>query len=336
MTTNYDIAAIGAALVDTELLVTEQDLTNLQLEKGLMTLSDAVQQQKNLDRLREHTDTAKRACGGSAANSMIAASLLGSTTYLTCQVAKDTDGDFFLSDLNKAGVTYNQKNQSREGVTGTCLVLITPDAERTMNTCLAISETISADNIEEEAVANANWVYIEGYLATSETGKEAARKIVEIANQNNTKVALSLSDPGIVQYFGDAMRYIAEPGLDLIFANEEEAKTFTATDSFEAAAEEITKYCTEYAITLGANGALVGNADQEWKVAGQDVKAIDTNGAGDAFAGAYLAAINQGASREDAAEFACKTAAVVVSQMGPRLNAQQAQKIAKEANFNAP
>ena len=131
MNTSYDIAAIGAALVDTELLVTEQDLNNLQLEKGLMTLSDAAQQQKNLDTLREHIDTAKRACGGSAANSMIAASLLGCKTHLTCQVAKDIDGNFFLSDLNKAGVTYNQKNQSRDGVTGTCLVLITPDAERT-------------------------------------------------------------------------------------------------------------------------------------------------------------------------------------------------------------
>ena len=327
MTNTYDIAAIGAALVDTEVLVTDQDLQDIQLEKGLMTLSDAAQQQKNLDHLREHIDTAKRACGGSAANSMIAVSLLGGSSHLTCQVANDHDGEFFLSDLSAAGVAYNKNNQSREGVTGTCLVLITPDAERTMNTCLGISETLSVDNIDVEAIAQASWVYIEGYLATSETGKEAARKIVELAKEHDTKVAFSLSDPGIVQYFGDAMRYIAEPGVDLIFANEDEAKTFTATTDFESAAEAITNYCSEYAITLGADGAVAGNSESQWKVAGEAVKAVDTNGAGDAFAGAYLAAISKGSSPEEAAAFACKTAAVVVSQMGPRLSRSDAEKL---------
>lgn len=320
MTKKYDVAAIGAALVDTEVLVTDQDLKDVQLEKGLMTLSDATQQQKNLNHLREHIDTAKRASGGSAANSMIALSLLGGASHLTCQVANDTDGDFFLADLTSAGVDYNQNNQSREGITGTCLVLVTPDAERTMNTALGISEFLSVDNIDEQAIADATWVYVEGYLATSETGKAAARRIVEIAKAKCTKVALSLSDPGIVQFFGEVLHYIAEPGIDLIFANEDEAKTFTGTEDFESAADAITKHCSEYAITLGADGAVVGDADSQWKVSGETVKAVDTNGAGDAFAGAYLAAICKGKSAESAAAFACKAAAIVVGQMGPRLS----------------
>lgn len=327
MTKKYNVAAIGAALVDTEVLVTDQDLEDINLEKGLMTLSDAAQQQKNLAHLREHIDTAKRACGGSAANSMIAVSLLGGSSHLTCQVAKDQDGDFFLSDLSNAGVAYNQNHQSREGITGTCLVMITPDAERTMNTCLAISEFLSIDNIEDETIEQSEWVYIEGYLATSETGKEAARAVVERAKQVGTKVAFSLSDPGIVEYFGDALRYIAEPGIDLIFANEDEAKTFTQTDGFESAAEAITNFCTDYAITLGAEGAVVGNENSQWKVASEAVNAIDTNGAGDAFAGAYLAAISKGDGAESAAEFACKAAGMVVSQMGPRLSQADAEKL---------
>jgi|TARA_B110000483_G_scaffold217811_1_gene270579 sugar/nucleoside kinase (ribokinase family) len=327
MTKKYNVAAIGAALVDTEVLVTDQNLKDINLEKGLMTLSDAAQQQKNLSFLREHIDTAKRACGGSAANSMIAVSLLGGTSHLTCQVANDKDGDFFLSDLTKAGVAYNRNHQSREGITGTCLVLITPDAERTMNTCLAISEFLSVDNIEDETIEQSEWVYIEGYLATSETGKEAARKIVERAKQVGTKVAFSLSDPGIVEYFGDALRYIAEPGVDLIFANEDEAKTFTKTEDFESAAEAITGFCAEYAITLSAEGAVVGNADSQWKVTSKPVKAIDTNGAGDAFAGAYLAAISKGEVAESAAAFACKAAGLVVSQIGPRLSQADAEKL---------
>ena len=327
MTNKYDVAAIGAALVDTEVLVTDQDLKDIQLEKGLMTLSDATQQQKNLAHLREHIDTAKRACGGSAANSMIAVSLLGGSSHLTCQVADDQDGDFFLSDLNAAGVAYNQSNQSREGITGTCLVLVTPDAERTMNTCLGISETLSVDNIDDDAIEQASWVYIEGYLATSATGKQAARHVVERAKQHGTKVAFSLSDPGIVQYFGDAIRYIAEPGVDLIFANGDEARTFTGTDNTSSAAEAITDFCSEYAITLGSDGALVGNANSQWKVAGDAVKAVDTNGAGDAFAGAYLAALSKGLSPETAGVFACKAAGIVVSQMGPRLNKADADKL---------
>lgn len=327
MTKKYDVAAIGAALVDTEVLVTDQDLKDIQLEKGLMTLSDATQQQKNLNHLREHIDTAKRASGGSAANSMIALSLLGGSGHLTCQVANDADGDFFLSDLAAAGVGYNQSNQSREGITGTCLVLVTPDAERTMNTALGISEFLSVDNIDEEAISSSDWVYVEGYLATSETGKEAARRVVERANKLGTKVAFSLSDPGIVQFFGEVLHYIAEPGIDLIFANEEEAKTFTGTQDFESAAEAITDFCSEYAITLGAEGALVGDAISQWKVSGEPVKAVDTNGAGDAFAGAYLAAISKGENPESAAAFACKTAAAVVSKMGPRLSKGDAENL---------
>ena len=325
----YDIAAIGAALVDTEVLVTDQDLNDIQLKKGLMTLSDAGQQQKNLNHLREHIDTAKRASGGSAANSMIAAALLGGSSHLTCQVANDKDGEFFLSDLTAAGVAYNTSHQSREGVTGTCLVLVTPDAERTMNTSLGISETLSIHNIDDGAIAEANWVYIEGYLATSESGKAAARKVVEKANEYGTKVALSLSDPGIVQFFGEVLRYIAEPGVDLIFANEDEAKTFTAAEDIEIAAEAMLAYCSNYAITLGAKGAIVGNTHNQWQVEGQAVKAVDTNGAGDAFAGAYLLAISKGVSPESAATFACKTAAAVVSQMGPRLSKADAEKLIK-------
>ena len=334
MPLQYDIAAIGAALVDTEVLVTDQDLADIQLQKGLMTLSDAAQQRKNLSHLREHIHSAKRACGGSAANSMIAASLLGAKSHLICQVANDNDGKFFLSDLSKAGVDYNHNHQSREGITGTCLVLITPDAERTMNTCLAISESLSTNNIDEETIANASWVYIEGYLATSETGKEAARRVVELSKQHGTRVAFSLSDPGIVQYFGEAMQYIAAPGVDLIFANEEEAKSFTNTDSIESAAQAITNSCNQYAITLGANGALVGDANSQSKIAGEAVKAIDTNGAGDAFAGAYLTAISQGQTREAAASFACKAAARVVSQMGPRLSKVDAEYLLVEKQIN--
>ena len=142
----YEIVGIGNALVDTEIRVTEEDLSHLKIDKGLMTLCDEQQQKLYLQYLREHIDQAHRASGGSAANSLIAASQLGSPAHMTCQVANDDDGDFFLSDLTSSGVDYNQTNQQISGTTGKCLVMITPDADRTMNTACLLYTSDAADD----------------------------------------------------------------------------------------------------------------------------------------------------------------------------------------------
>lgn len=321
--TKYDIYGIGAALVDTELQVDNSDLNSLGIDKGLMTLVDETRQNELVSALQDHLVHSKRASGGSAANSVIAASYFGSKGFYSCKVANDENGTFYLNDLSAAGVESQQGNGLAEGTTGKCLVLITPDAERSMNTFLGISESLSSDEIDTTALQNSKWAYIEGYLVTSETGKPAAENVRSIAQQNNTKVAVSLSDPFIAEHFRSGMMDIVGDNVDLIFCNEAEAQSFTQTDSIEQACEALKKYGQTFAITCGASGALVFDGTSLSKVDGTKCKAVDTNGAGDMFAGAFLHALCSHKSYVEAAQFANKAAAEVVSNYGPRLPAEQ-------------
>lgn len=315
----YQILGIGAALVDTELRVSDDDLTNLKIPKGLMTLCDENQQGRYIRYLREHIESAHRACGGSAANSMIAASQLGCNVHMTCRVADDEDGNFFLDDLVRAGVAYNTHAQKLAGTTGKCLVLVTPDAERTMNTSLAISAELGPENIHDEIFPDASYLFIEGYLATSETGKAAAIKMRGQAQKTNTKISMSLSDPGIVEFFKPQLKEMLGDKIDMIFCNEAEAIKWTGCEALDAAAEALKQDAKAFAITRGSQGALLFDGSDYTEVTTPKIKAVDTNGAGDMFAGTFLAALCLGKSFAEAGSLACKGAAMVVSQMGPRL-----------------
>ena len=329
----YDIYGIGAALVDTEIEVNDSDLASANVSKGVMTLVDEARQQELCETLSEHLVHSKRASGGSGANSIIAASYFGSQNFYSCKVASDENGEFYLNDLREAGVSYHNHNGQKNGTTGKCLVLITPDAERSMNTFLGISETLSESDIDEAALINSDWAYIEGYLVTSSTGKPAAEKVRQLAKENDVKVAVSLSDPFIAEHFGDGMSDIIGEGVELIFCNEAEAQSFTKTSNLADACEKLKSIASTYAITCGADGAIVFDGDSEFKVAGTPVKAVDTNGAGDMFAGAFLHAIGDGKSYREAAIFANKAASVVVSQFGPRLEAEQHNLILESSSL---
>ena len=322
--TQYHIYGIGAALVDTEIEVTDTDLAEMEVSKGVMTLVDEEQQNKMISHLEDHLTQSKRASGGSAANSIIAASYFGSKTFYSCRVANDDNGRFYLDDLTSAKVDFHSNNGADGGITGKCLVLITPDAERSMNTYLGISEHLNTADIDEEALKNSEFAYIEGYLVTSATGKPAAIKLRELAEEHNVKTAISLSDPAIAEFFRDGLlEMIGDKGVDLLFCNQAEAMTITQADSLEAACTALKKYAKTFAITLGSDGALVFDGNKEINIAPNQVKAVDTNGAGDMFAGAFLYAITHGKSYEEAGKLASKASSVVVSQFGPRLAPEQ-------------
>ena len=329
MASEHSIIGIGAALVDTEVRVLDSDIEHIGVEKGLMTLCDDQTQSAYIQRLQQHIDTAERACGGSAANSMMAAAQMGTTAFLTCQVADDTDGRFFLEELENGGVGYNRAGQFAAGTTGKCLVLVTPDAERTMNTCLGVSETLSPENIEVAALDSAEYIYIEGYLATSETGRAAAIALREAAQARNVKIAMSLSDPGIVAHFRTQLADILGSKIDLIFCNEAEAIAWTDAADINEAAETLKSSCHRYAITLGAKGALCWDGETLTEAAAPKVDAVDTNGAGDMFAGVALAAICQGYTLSDATKFGCIAASKVVTQFGPRLHNEDIAQLAE-------
>ncbi|MDZ7923473.1 MAG: adenosine kinase [Marinagarivorans sp.] len=324
---NYGIYGIGAALVDTEIEVNNHELSAINIEKGVMTLVDQARQQALIEYFHQQVKHSRQVCGGSAANSIIAAQYFGSPTFFSCQIAKDSFGKTFASELTKAGIDTQALRDAKEGVTGKCLVMITPDAERTMNTHLGISETFSIANIDTTALQSSKFVYIEGYLVTSTTGKPAAIFTRKQAQAKGVKVALSLSDPAMATYFRDGIKEIIGEKIDWIFCNHAEALAFTEQATIEEAAMTLGHYSRNFVITCGKEPTWVFDGNKIQYIHTQAVKAIDTNGAGDMFAGAFLAALDQGKSAADAAAFANRAAAVVVSQFGPRLSAEQYREL---------
>lgn len=323
MNRHYHIYGIGAALVDTEITLTDADLERMNVAKGVMTLVNEPRQHELIAYLKDHLVASHRASGGSAANTIIAASYFGSNNFYSCKVANDENGEFYLNDIKAAGVTTPSHITPPEGITGKCLVMITPDAERSMNTFLGISETLSVNELDSTAIGAANYAYIEGYLVTSASGRAAAIELRKQAQAQGTRTALSLSDPAMVQFFRDGLMDMIGEGVDLLFCNRDEALGFTQTDTLEAACAQLKNYCRQFAITCGAEGALVFDGEQLIEIDANKVTAVDTNGAGDMFAGAFLYAINSGHDFATAGKFASLAAAKVVAQFGPRLKPAQ-------------
>ena len=320
--TQYSVYAIGAALVDTEIQVNDSDLDTMAVEKGLMTLVDQERQAELMGHLQGHLVAANHASGGSAGNSMIATALFGAPTFMSCKVADDADGDIYLADLEASGVAHSLSNRRGSGTTGKCLVLITPDAERSMNTYLGVSETLSVAEVDDQAIATSDWVYLEGYLVTSPTGHEAALHTRKVAETNNVKTAISFSDPGMVMYFRDNMEQLVGDGVDLVFCNEAEALEWGNTDNLEAALEAIKQVAKSFVVTLGAKGAIAYDGSASYQIDAHTVEALNTNGAGDMFAGAFLYALSRGEGFQRAGEFAVRAAGEVVKYFGPRLQAE--------------
>lgn len=201
--------------------------------------------------------------------------------------------------------------------------MITDDADRTMNTFLGISSELSSADIDAEAISNSEYLYIEGYLVTGESSLHAIHEACDIARQAGTKIALSLSDPGIVEHFHDSLKSIVGNGVDLLFCNEQEALSWCQTDDLDQALEHLQDSAAQFAVTLGSNGSVVFDGNDYLRAAAQPVTAIDTNGAGDMFAGAYLYGLTHGYSCLSAAVFANRAASAVVGQYGPRLHSAE-------------
>ncbi len=329
----YDIYGMGAALVDTEIEVSDRFLQEAGVDKGVMTLVDEPRQHELLKLLHAHLAESRLASGGSAANSLIASSYFGSRAFFSCKVAADANGSFYLSDLEQAGVSFNANADKDEGITGKCLVMITPDAERSMNTFLGISEQLSEHELDLQALQQSEYLYLEGYLVTSPTGRAAAIKAREAAQLHGVKTSLSLSDPSLVEFFRDGLQEMLGERVDLLFCNEAEACQWAETDTLEQALDTLKSSARCFAVTRGAKGALVFDGAELIEIAATPVQAVDTNGAGDMFAGAFLYALSAGRSYAEAGHLASMAAAEVVSDFGPRLAADKHQDILARFNW---
>jgi sugar/nucleoside kinase (ribokinase family) len=321
----YNVYGIGHALVDMEFMVEDSFLQKMELQKGAMMLVDEAQQKKLLQAVGEAT--MHRSCGGSASNTMIGLAQFGGRGFHSCKVAADETGQFFAADMQKNRVENSLATTSHTGTTGKCLVLITPDAERTMCTHLGISETFSVENLSQEHLAQAEYLYIEGYLVSSPSTCDAAIQAAQMARKLGVKVALTFSDIFMIKLFREGMDKIIGDGVDLLFCNEPEALEYTGKDSLEEAAKELKKISKQYGLTLGYKGATLYDGSQLYSIPGVPVKAIDSNGAGDLFAGTFLYGITNGLDFQKAGTLACKASSVLVTQYGARLQPDQASKI---------
>jgi len=322
----YDVYGIGNAIVDIVTEVEDNFFTKNAVEKGVMTLVDEARQielMKVIDMKKS-----KLSGGGSAGNTVVALNQFGGKSFYSCLVAKDEMGKIFLDDLKINGVDTNLKYENcPSGHSGRCLVMTSPDAQRTMNTFLGVSTSFSPDQLDESAIKQSAFVYIEGYLVTSPTAMEAMKKTKAIAEKNKVEVALTFSDASMVKYFGAQMKDIVCSGVDLLFCNEEEAMIFTETSSVHDAREKLKEIAKRFAITLGANGALIFDGDTFIEIEPYKVKAIDTNGAGDMFAGAFMYGVTHKHSYAEAGKLASLASSRVVNQWGPRLELQQAKTV---------
>ncbi|APW43272.1 adenosine kinase [Rhodoferax saidenbachensis] len=327
MTNKYDLYAIGNALVDSEYEVSDAQLKTLAVEKRHMTLIDAERRAYLQAQVKDKHS--RSTGGGSAGNTVVALAQLGGRAFYSCRVADDELGAFYRKDLASNGVDSNLANGplSSEGQTGTCMVMVTPDAERSMSTFLGTTADLDHTALDPQAIANSKVYYMEGYLAASPTGLDAAIQGRVIAKQAGVKLATTLSDmsminfcrPGLEAMIGNAQ----VGGLDYLFCNEEEAQVWCGSQDFAAVCEQVSQLATTVCLTRSAKGCVVIEGDKRTEVPAAQVKAVDTNGAGDMFAGAFLYAVTKGRSHADAAWLANQAAGAVVAQYGNRLTQQQ-------------
>lgn len=321
----YDIYSIGNALLDIVYEVPEKVIEQLNLEKGTMTLIDGDTHDQFLELLKTYTPN--YACGGSAANTAITAKLFGSKTFYSSLVGQDTSGRLYHEDLVAKGVDSNITKMNRpDADTGKCLVLVTPDAQRTMSTYLGITAQLTSQVIDEQAVADSRFLYIEGYLVANQNARQAAISAKTIAQKHQVKTALTLSDTNMIRLFRQGVDDMIGNGVDLLFCNEQEALVYAGTKDLGEAEKALRKIAKQYVITLGNQGAIAFDGHRSHHLAAYDVPIIDSVGAGDTFAGSFLYAINNGADFAYAADFANYASAKVVSKIGPRLEPEEAQE----------
>ncbi len=318
----YDIYAIGNALVDSEYEVSDAQLSAMQVEKRHMTLIDTPRRAELLVHVKGiHS---RKSGGGSAGNTIVAVAQLGGRGFYSCRVAHDDLGAFYAADLQANGVDSNLTPANlaalgAPGQTGDCMVMVTPDAERSMSTFLGATAELDYTALNSDALQASKIYYMEGYLAASPTGLDAALKGRALARAAGVKLATTLSDMSMINFCRPGLQAMVGDGIDYLFCNEEEAQTWCGSKDLAAIVAQVGQLAKTVCLTRSAKGCLVIENGSQTDVPAAKVKAVDTNGAGDMFAGAFLYAATQGHNHAQAAWLANQAAGQVVSQYGNRL-----------------
>jgi sugar/nucleoside kinase (ribokinase family) len=326
---HYHLYAIGNALVDSEYEVSDEHLSNMGVDKRHMTLIDGERRAELLRHVAGHTS--RRTGGGSAGNTVTAVAQLGGKAFYSCRVADDELGRFYADDLERNGVATNLSHtRALHGQTGCCMVFVTPDAERSMCTFLGATAELEESALHPKDIAHSKIYYMEGYLAASPTGLAAALKGRQQAVDAGVALAATLSDVSMINFCRPGLEAILGDGLDYLFCNEEEAQVWCGTGDMAQIVAAMSGLARTVCITRSAKGCLVVEAGSTTEVPATPVQPVDTNGAGDMFAGAFLYGVTHGYTHAQAAMLGNRCAAAVVSQHGNRLTSEQMQAIRQE------
>jgi sugar/nucleoside kinase (ribokinase family) len=310
----YDVVGLGSAIVDAIAHASDAFVEEWGIEKGGMTLID--EQRAHL--LYDAMGPASETSGGSSANTVAGVASFGGRTAFIGTVRDDQLGEIFRHDIRACGVDYDVPSGTEGPSTARCLILVTPDAQRSMSTYLGISSLIEPENVDEELVASAKVVYCEGYLWDMPQSIEAIKKAFDRARSSGGKIGFALSDDFCVQRHHDDWQRLVDERVDLLFANEEEICSLTGTDDFEEAIDKVRGRCEIAALTCSERGSVIVTADDTIRVPAEPVEVVDTTGAGDLYAAGFLHAYTQGRDLETCARLGSAAAAEVISHLGAR------------------
>ncbi len=316
MVGKFDITGIGNAIVDVIVNVEDKYLEDQDIRKGMMSLVDL----KTIENISDTIEIKTTVSGGSVANSIVALAQNGMNTAFIGKVSNDEIGSKFIDGLKSENVTFACKAQSDDSKSGRCIVMVTPDAQRTMSTYLGISQKLNSGDINQDVIKNSSITYLEGYLWDLDDAQVAIKHATDYAKSNGNLVAFSVSDVFCIERFRDSFRSMIDSNVDIVFANKEEIKSLYENDNIE----EITKILSQqeriYAITMGEEGALIIKGDETYKIEAQKIEnLVDTTGAGDLFAAGFLEHFIKNESLESCGSRGVEMASRVIQQYGARL-----------------
>ncbi|KHS47788.1 adenosine kinase [Novosphingobium subterraneum] len=323
----YDVIAIGNAIVDVMAPCEDADIERLGLAKGGMTLVDTARAQELYDAM----GPAREISGGSAANTLAGLAALGAKCAFIGQVADDQLGEVFAHDIRAGGIDFQTPTRADEPPTARCLIFVSPDGQRTMNTFLGASQFLPAEALDDAQIASASVLYLEGYLWDPEEPRKAMRRAIAAARSAGRKVAFTLSDAFVISRHGDDFRaLIADGQIDILFANEHELAALTGVEDFHAGLEQLAAKVPTVVVTRSENGAHAISDGEHAHVPAEPIdKVIDTTGAGDLFAAGFLYGYVRNKPLAESLTLGAICAAEIISHYGARPEANLQDLVTK-------
>ncbi|MFW5800304.1 MAG: adenosine kinase [Spirochaetota bacterium] len=313
---NIDIVNIGNVIMDIIIRITDKDLEHLGLDKGIMHLVEEERQVEIVKYLQDHKKELEM--GGAGPNVLRTVATLGGKGCIAGVVAGDEFGDIYTGIVDKLGIT-NRIRKAKEGITGTSIILVTEDGQRTMNTCLGNSRYYNYKDVPVDVIKTARYLFITGYQWDTEKQIEAMNYALETAKNSNTKIAFDLADPFAVNRSKESFKKVIENYADIVFANEEEAKMMYGEHSPEKCLEILSDKCEIAIVKIGKKGSLVRTNNNTQYVKASDIKVLDTTAAGDMYAGGFMYGLINNYNVKDCARIANLCAEEVIQNIGAKL-----------------